>query len=464
MPPTTVGRKSPQNVAAKVLGEKTIPANPAKLDKFLLAQVVWCTFPALLFVRVGQSTLGAMWCLSFLLVFLTGYTLIRNVPAFVALIVATLPALSFTRLFFFYNSIVFLLGLGLAFWVLRSPKECARLWKTPTIRLFFIVGIIYWVISVFITRKYYANLMVVEMLCCAASVYLLARYPGYLATALVGVSLAVFSLTVGLFGLGDRLGMAEIGGYTVGNPYIIGLPAVLVLLLALSDNAKWLLLQNSKFLKHGLIAMSGAILLLTTSRGSWLVALVGVGITVFFQAQHRRKIVVAFILMIFVLLGVLQTERGEKVAEWFELATDSERTWSEKTTGRAEQWQLFLNVFQDSPIWGVGPGLGNEAYAYYSWIDEEITLRKGSNLAWHAIYMHVGVETGIIGLLILMGFLMALIFRSLHYRQATGNVVPLIGILGFMTLGLTMPGIHGLAGLYLGLAFHGTTLSVDKSS
>ena len=452
----------PQGVGNPLL-KRPISVRSDKLDKFLLAQVAWCTVPALLLVRMGQFSAGGFWCFFFLLAFLARYALKGNIPAFVALTVASVPALVYTRDFFFFNSVLFFFGLGLGLWFLRAPKECARLWGNPIIRLFFMTGAVYWIVSVLLTRQYYSNLSVMEMLCSAGSVYLLGRHPRYLASALRGMSIAILAVAIGLIGLGDRFGAAIIDGTLVGNPYLLGFTTALVLLLAMADNGKWLFLQNSKILKNGLIAMCGIILLLTTSRGSWLVALVGTGVMVFWQSQQRRKVFVGILLMGCVVVGMLQTESGEKISQYFEMATDSERTMKEKTTGRADMWLLFPKVLKDSPIWGVGPGMGREAYAEYSWVDEEVTLKQGREMAWHSIYMHVGVETGMIGLILLAGFLGTLIFRALLYRRATGNIVALIGILGFTTIGISVVGIDAITGIYLGMAFLGTSLPSKKN-
>lgn len=435
---------------------RPISAKPGKLDKFLLLQVAFCTFPALLLVRFGHLRAGSIWCFVFLLTFLALYVLRRNIPAFVALTVSTLPALSYTREFFFYNSVVFLLGLGLVFWVTHSPKEGFKLWDNHLIRWFFIAGILYWVVSVILTGQYSANLRVMEMVCAAGSIYLLALYPRYLASALFGLGLSVFSIAMGMIGLGDRLGMADIGGESMGNPISFGVPTALVLLLAMADNGKWLFLQNSKIIRNGLIAMCGIFLLLSTSRGSWVVAFVGIVVAVFYQSQQRRKIFVALLIMGCVLAGVLQTKSGEKAFVWFERATDSERTLSQKTTGRFEMWALFPKVLEDSPIWGVGPGRGPKAYADYSWVDNSVTFAKGKEMLWHSIYLQVGVETGLIGLTILAIFFGRLLFKTVIYRKLTGLVIPLIGIVGYLTIGLSVPALDGNSGIYLGLAFLGT--------
>lgn len=448
-----LGKKSRSNP----LQVKHDSAKPGRLDKYFLAQVAWVTFPALILVRMGEFMVGSLWCFLFLLAFLARYALIGNMPAFVALTVASLPALTYMRIFFFYNSIGALLGLGLALWFLRSPKECVRLWENSIFRLFFMTGTVYWLLSVLLTRKYYANFGVMEMVCSVGSIYLLGRHPKYLGAALMGLSVSIISVAIGMIGKGDRLGMAEIDGMSIGNPIFFGLPTALVLLLTMADNGKWMFLQHSKIVKNFIIAICGVFLLLSTSRSSWLVVLVGVMVIIFFQSQHRRKVFVGMFFAGCLLTGVLQTESGEKVLSFFEMATDAERTWSEKTTGRAQQWQLFPKVLADSPIWGVGPGRGPETWANYSWVDEEVTLRQGKNLAWHSIYLQIGVETGLLGLTILTGFLMKLTLHGFVYCRMTKDIVPLLAILCFMAMGVFGHMLESLSGLFLGLAFLGTT-------
>lgn len=457
MKSSTAGFAKPfENSGTNQLLKRKISFKPGKLDKFILAQVAWCTIPALVLVRMGSLKAGSIWCFAFLLVFLSMYALKRNIPAFVAISVAALPALSYTREFFFYNSVLALLGLGLGLWFVRSPRECSKLWDNQLLRWFFITGTVYWLVSVLLTRQYHSNLRVMEMLCSAGSIYLLAKHPKYLASALAGLGISIFSVAIGMLGQGDRMGMAEIDGEHVGNPISFGLPVALFLVLAIADNAKWLFLQHSKIIRNVLVAMCGVFLLLSTSRGSLLVAFVGIAVAVFYQSQQRRKIFVAFILMGCVLLGVLQTKSGEKAFVWFEKLTESDRSLTSKTSGRYEMWLLFPRVLEDSPIWGVGPGLGKEAYAYYSLINKDVAFKKGEEMVWHSLYMNVGVETGIIGLAILAVFLWKLVFRGVRYRQVTGNVVPLIGILCFMTIGISVPALDGISGLFLGLAFLGT--------
>lgn len=438
------------------LMERKHSAKQGKLDKFILLQVAWCTFPALILMRMGQLRASGIWCFFFLLIFLLVYVLRRNSPAFVALTVATLPALLYTRAFFLHNSVLVLLCSGLILWFVHSPREGLGLWNNRIFRWFFIAGTVYWSISIALTGQYYANIRVMEMLGSVGSIYLLARHPRYLASALAGLGVSIFSVSIGIMGLGERLGVVYIEGNKLGNPISFGLPIVLVLLMTIADNGKWLLLKHSTIGRYFLIAMCGVFLLLSTSRGSWLVAFVGIAVIFFYQSKQRGKILGALLLVVCVLLGVLQTESGEKAFVWYEKLFDPDRDLSQQTTGRSEMWVLFPKVLKDYPLWGVGPGLGPEAYAEYSLRERGAIYHQGSEMAWHALYLQIGVEAGMIGLAILFGFLGRLFFNCIRYRQITRNSIPLMGILCFMTIGLSVPALEGISGLFLGIAFLGT--------
>jgi O-antigen ligase len=53
----------------------------------------------------------------------------------------------------------------------------------------------------------------------------------------------------------------------------------------------------------------------------------------------------------------------------------------------------------DSPLWGVGPGSGRLIYSQYAYTaaEEGWELDK-KHIVWHSPYLHVGAETGAIGL------------------------------------------------------------------
>jgi hypothetical protein len=77
------------------------------------------------------------------------------------------------------------------------------------------------------------------------------------------------------------------------------------------------------------------------------------------------------------------------------------------------------------------------------------------------LYLHVGVETGLIGLILLTVFLATLVRKGLVHRRVTGEVGPLLGIPCFMTIGLSVIAMDPLSGLFLGMALLGNT-GVEK--
>lgn len=80
-------------------------------------------------------------------------------------------------------------------------------------------------------------------------------------------------------------------------------------------------------------------------------------------------------------------------------------------------------------------------------------IYTGRHLELHSLYLQVIAETGVMGFIPLMLILGALLRRtSVHLRQY-GEVVPLVGIVGYMLIGLSVTAFDVVSGIYLGLAF-----------
>jgi O-antigen ligase len=80
----------------------------------------------------------------------------------------------------------------------------------------------------------------------------------------------------------------------------------------------------------------------------------------------------------------------------------------------------------------------------------------GSQVAWHSLYLHIGVETGVIGFIALTLLLLPLLWRGFICWRSTGDSVPLIGLIGFMVIGLSVSGFDASSGVFLGLGLLGT--------
>jgi len=368
------------------------------------------------------------------------------------LTISSIPALLLLRGFFFYNSVTALLALGIVWWFFTSPKELAQSWKDVRLKCLLLFGGLYWLLSYVWTGEYFSNLRVLELVFSAASIHLLARHRGYLATALIGMAISAFA--VGLAFLpsgGDRLGHDVIDGYTLGNPITLGIPLALVFLLSIGDGGKWLLLQNHPYWRLALGLTSGVLLLLSTSRGSLAIVIVNVIILLFIGKRQRWMLFVSAALLVLITLALLQTERGPSIVRFYDRTFSPDRTLNQKSSGRLDQWTVFPQAFQDSPIWGFGPGSGGSVYAEYSLLADGNIHLAGMEMAWHSLYLHIGVEAGMIGIMALTLLLGSLIFHGLNHWRSFGESLPLLGVIGFLIIGLSVSGMDSPSGIFLGV-------------
>ncbi len=456
-PPTASSMQNPKSSAFTKEAELKAKETRAQLIWPILIKVMICVVPAMGLVGMGKLFAGGKIFFVFLLLFLAYYVVSGKPLSFFALSISVLPVLAFLRDGLFYNSVIAILGVGLALRLFKSPQKFFRLWNNLPLRWLLIVGVLYAVVAFSLTRQYSSGLKMLELGFSAAIVYLLAEQRRFLSTAFIGAGISLFAIGLALLGYGSpRLVEVKIEGVTFGNPINFGIPAAFIVLYSIVDEGKWLFLHKSPTVRRLVGGTAFIFLLLSTSRGSWAVACVGVFIMLMFsKVRMKMRILMSLMVMVVLLLSFLLTEKGATINEWFDKATDSERSLGEKTSGRFDMWQMFPTVFQDSPIWGFGPGLGPKVFGVYARFDPNVEYEPGREMAWHSLYLHVGVETGLIGLILLTFFLATLVSKGLVHRRMTGEVGPLLGVPCFMTIGLSVSALDPLSGLFLGMALLG---------
>lgn len=432
-----------------------VKAPSHKLDRMVIAQVALCILPAMGLLYLGNPLAADKWLHIVLLLMLTRYLLLRNRQGFVSLTISAAPALMLLRgLSFNYNLLLAILGLGLILWLIVSAKEFSQIWRDLTCRWLFFLGGFYWLLSFLWTGEYYVNLRVLELVFSAASVYLLAKHREYLATALIGISISALSVGLALLPHGSRLGASYVEGYVLGNPISVGIPLALVFLLTIADDGKWLLLEDQRVWRLALGLACGALLVVSTSRGSLAIVVANMAVLMLIGGKRQRAMLIAMLgLLTLVIVLLLGTSKGDYIAQFYEKTFSSDRSMAQRSSGRSDQWYLFPRVWQDSPVWGYGPGSGNAVYAQYSLEADEKLHSAGKELAWHTLYLQVGVEAGTIGIMGLTLLLVPLLVRGLTHSRLSGETTPLIGILGFMVIGLSVSGTDVASGIFLGLGF-----------
>lgn len=425
-----------------------------------MAQIAICALPALAFVYWGQRTAAGAWLYIVLLVFVFHHVMRGRLACFGALVVGLTPVLMLLRGEFYYHMPIALLAGVVICWLISARKNASHLWANIQLRLMLLFTVAYWLVSFSLTGDYSSNLRALELSLSVCAIWLLGGSRRYLFTALVGIILSTLAICIGMMPFGERLGMASVGGFGLGNPISLGIPLALAVTLAIADRGKWLFLEGRTWPRAAFGVTSAGLLLMTTSRGAVAVML-GILTVLLLVGGRQRLLVVAFLaLLTFAIPILLASSRGPYLDQWYVRTTSSERTWSQVSSGRSDQWLLFPRLFRESPLWGFGPGLGRIQYAKYSTLNEGVTYRPGKQAEWHSLYLQLGVETGLIGLVCLACFVIALLVTNVQHFHRTHEIVPFLGLAGFLIVALSVSGMDAISGVLLGLAFLSTSPGV----
>ena len=406
----------------------------------ILTQLALCLIPATIALRGSEAGLAARWLFPVLLLCVIGNLLLGASHSALALVVAVLPMAMLLRTAFLYNAVILLLAIGVGGLLLRSPALFGVL-RLAGFTWIFAIATVYWLASYALTGDYAANLRILELVLSAAALALLAQHREQLATALCGMMISALAIGVALWNAGDRLGMATVNDVRLGNPIAFGIPLALLLLLTNADGGGWLLLERRASRRMLISGAVGILLLLSTSRASWLVAATGMLAILLFNRYHRGWAAACLGLLVIATTVVLQTNRGTFLAAWYDRTFSPERTLAQRTSGRSDQWSMFPEVMKDVPLWGFGPGSGQDVHARYSALKPHAKLRAGSRLRWHSLYQQLAVETGVIGSAALLLLLIHMLKGNYRWWHDDGVITPLLGTVGFMLIAATVSGM-----------------------
>jgi O-antigen ligase len=408
-----------------------------------LSEVLFCIGPAMAALYKGNVTMAAMLLYGSAAVILGVHALLQQPERYISFAISIIPAILLMRNHFLYSSLVAIFGAGLLLWWAVCPQEVWTLWGSGVRLWLVLICIFYWAMSWLNTRSFYSNIHAVEFFLVASCVFLLGGHRGSLAAGLLGMGLTVFCVGIGVFPYGERLGLVRIGSISLGNPVNLGLSAALVFLLCVAEGGSWLGLESHPTIRFLVSLGSAAMLMLSTSRGSWLITIVGVLTVLAFGKTYRRSAWWIVVLVPTVALFVtLSTGRGASVMKFYSAVATSDTSLSKKTTGRFNQWERLPVAFTSSPIWGHGGGSGASIYHEFG----------GKELQWHSLYLQLLVETGAVGFLTFGAILLAIGNRTREHLRTTGEIVPLVAMLCYLTIGLSVSAIDGISGVYLGLA------------
>jgi len=413
------------------------------VDWTVFGQLCVCVIPAMAAIDFANPLLGAQYLAGSLLLNLGYHVVTRNRYRYMALLLGAEPALSLLRGAFFYDSIFYFLALGTVLWAFLAWKEVRFVWQDSTWRSIALLCLIYWLLSVAIRGNLGANLRSLEFALGAASICLLANRRSYLATGLIGILISASAYAIAMLPYGVRLGEGELdNGETIGNPVLMGVPCALIVLLSLTDRGRYLMMESRTTTRLLLCMIAGQWLILSGSRGSWLITIMCLMIVYAYNKPSRRTIGIAIGIGIVASLIVLSTDRGSQITTVFDKTVDGDRSLNNRTSGRSSQWEALPQLFAVSPIWGWGPGNGGD-------VDYIYTHR---HLIFHSLYEQIIAETGLMGFIPLMTILAVTFRRSVRHYRTYGELTPMVGIVGFMLIGVSVTAFDFISGVFLGLA------------
>ncbi len=432
----------------------------------LIGQTLLCVIPSSIVLWFGNANLAgavfwALFCFLYFRLLFLGRPL-----ELLCFIIALAPHITLLRgISFYYNAVVILLLIALVAYGARSRGELWDLLRSnPLVIGLLAFMVLYYVATVILIRQYDTNLRLIDFALMVVVVIVVSRVRGLLAPALLGLLFSAWGVGFAMMGnisqsSGSRLGVMVIDDYSIGNPVSLGTPLALACLALILDRGRWLHLQKKPLVRLILVIPTFALLALTTSRAAWLVTAVGFLVALFLDRRSRVRILLLIGMGILVMQIVLLSPFGTGLQAGLDRTFSDERTTANRTSGRSDQWRVSyraVNASVGSMVHGYGPGIGPLVYARLSRDTRGVVYDVGGESQLHSLYMQIGVETGLIGISLLLLWLFRAGFRILQWCRRNESVFPLVCLLGYMIIIATVSGNDLVSGTFLGLALFAT--------
>lgn len=446
----------------------------AKLARFrraVLIQGLIAALPVAGLLFIGKASLAGPIFWSIFALLGLRLAILGRADELLCLLLALAPFFNLLRDFAFYNVVAAVFLVGLAYYYVRLPATFTDvLRRSPLALLLAAFVTVYWAFSFALTGEYAINSRGFEFCFSVITVLIVGRKRAVLSAALVGLMISAVAIGVAMIphigSFSERLGMVEIEGILLGNPIQLGLPLALSLLALAIDGGAWLGFKRQASRFAFLLAVF-ALLALTTSRAAWLVAAIGLLIALLFGTRQRLGI------LSFIGLGVVSVELlllspyGEGLQNGLDRTFSEDRDTRSRTSGRSDQWIVTYEAFSESAgsaLHGYGPGLGGKVYARKSMEVPGIEYGVGHEVALHSFYMQVAVESGLLGLVPLVAWLLVALRRTVGWSRRQGLWFPLACLLGYVMVALTVSGYDTVSGGFLGIGLLAQAAGPGKGS
>ena len=308
------------------------------------------------------------------------------------------------------------------------------------------------------------NFRVFEMLAVVVAIVIVARRLGLIAAALRGLVVSSCVMALGLLphlaSAGEnRLGIVILEGKLMGNPIQLGLPLALAFVALVTDGGHWLELRSRPVVRLLVLVPVVGLLALTTSRAAWLVAFAGLLCALLFSSRSRATVLAGAMAGLVMFQLIRWSPAGDVLDAAVERTFSSERSTRSRTSGRSDQWIVAWHAATETAgtmLWGYGPGSGAQVYAQKSKEVANVEFEVGHEMSLHSLFMQVGVETGLIGLVSLVAWCGAGAIRVAAWTRRSRLILPLACFAGFILIAATVSGTDTVSGMFLGLGLFAT--------
>jgi O-antigen ligase len=432
------------------------------LPKFQLGvvvQVLLVVGPPLGVLMLGKPYYAGklFWALMFLA---QGLLAIRSRKhEMLCLAIAATPAINLLRDYATYNIIVVLFGGLLAFFFLQSPMIFLQsIRRHPMIIGIFTFATFWYLSSYYNTRDYSVNLRLFELVFTVIALLIIGHDRVMLGSTLMGLCLSAVMVGGAMLSYfkGEsvaRLGIIIVDGVRLGNPTQLGIPLALSFLGLVIDGGFWMNLEGKFYWRWPLLAPTFMLLALTTSRASWLVSTIGIVTSIVLGRKQRLRSLVLIGIAALGLQIVLLSPFGRSFGRGLDRTFSEDRTAAQRTSGRSDQWMVTYYAWTrtlNTLVAGYGPGLGSEVYSKLSDEVEGVKYGVGEKVALHSLFMQIAVESGLIGLVLLVSWLIYMFTRTLAWSLKNQLIFPLVCFLGYAFIVITVSGNDVPSAAFLG--------------
>ncbi len=188
-----------------------------------------------------------------------------------------------------------------------------------------------------------------------------------------------------------------------------------------------------------------------------MIAAVGIFATILFGGRRRWGMIVAVVAIALLVNLLLLSPYADMVQKGLDRTFSDERSAANRTSGRSDQWLVAEYVISKSAqnmILGYGPGRGIDIYERYSTRVPGITYNVGHRAAWHAFFMQLGVELGLVGFLPFIFGLLLAVGRVFAWTRRTKVLFPMMCMLGYVVIIFTVAGSDTMSASLLAIGLY----------